>query len=75
VAAPSKVQALVKEGDKLYKENKYVEAAETLKKAYAIEPSPVLLYNIARAYDQRASCRSRSTTTASTPRKRPPTPS
>ena len=51
-ATGSKVQALVKEGDKLYKENKYVEAAETLKKAYALEPSPVLLYNIARAYDQ-----------------------
>lgn len=47
-----KVQALVKEGNKLYQENKYLEAAETLKKAHALEASPVLLYNIARAYDQ-----------------------
>ncbi len=51
-AANPKVTSLVKEGDRLYKENKYAEAAETLKKAYALEPSPVLLYNIARAYDQ-----------------------
>ena len=46
------VQALVKEGNRLYQENKYLEAADTLKKAYGLEPSPVLLYNIARAYDQ-----------------------
>lgn len=50
--AGPKVQSLVKEGNKLYQENKYLEAAETLKKAYSLEPSPVLLYNIARAYDQ-----------------------
>ena len=51
-AANPKVAALVKEGDRLYKENKYREAAEALKKAYDLEPSPVLLYNIARAFDQ-----------------------
>jgi len=52
LGANPKVTSLVKEGDRLYKDNKYAEAAETLKKAYALEPSPVLLYNIARAYDQ-----------------------
>ncbi len=51
-AANPKVGALIKEGDRLYKENKYREAAEALKKAYDLEPAGVLLYNIARAYDQ-----------------------
>ena len=51
-AANPKAAALVKEGDRLYKENKYREAAEALKKAYDLEPAPVLLYNIARAFDQ-----------------------
>lgn len=52
LAANPKVGALIKEGDRLYKENKYREAAEALKKAYDLEPAGVLLYNIARAYDQ-----------------------
>jgi tetratricopeptide (TPR) repeat protein len=51
-AANPKVGALIKEGDRLYKENKYREAAEALKKAYDLEPAGVLLYNIGRAYDQ-----------------------
>lgn len=51
-AANPKATALIKEGDRLYKENKYREAAEALKKAYDLEPAPTLLYNIARAYDQ-----------------------
>ncbi len=51
-AANPKSGALIKEGDRLYKENKYREAAEALKKAYDLEPAGVLLYNIARAYDQ-----------------------
>lgn len=51
-AANPKVSALIKEGDRLYKENKYREAAEALKKAFDLEPAPVLLYNIGRAYDQ-----------------------
>ena len=51
-AANPKAAALIKEGDRLYKENKYREAAEALKKAYEFEPAPVLLYNIGRAYDQ-----------------------
>jgi len=51
-AANPKASALVKEGDRLYKDNKYREAAEALKKAYDLEPAGVLLYNIGRAYDQ-----------------------
>lgn len=51
-AASPKATALVKEGERLYKENKYRESAESLKKAYDLEPQGVLLYNIARAYDQ-----------------------
>jgi tetratricopeptide (TPR) repeat protein len=52
LAANPKSAALVKEGDRLYKDNKYREAAEALQKAYELEPQPVLLYNIARAFDQ-----------------------
>lgn len=51
-AANPKATALIKEGDRLYKDNKYREAAEALKKAYDLDPVPTLLYNIARAYDQ-----------------------
>ncbi len=52
LAANPKVGALIKEGDRLYKDNKYREAAEALKKAHDLEPNSVLLYNIGRAYDQ-----------------------
>lgn len=52
LAANPRAQALIKEGDRLYKENKYLEAAAALKDAYALEPNPTLLYNIARALDQ-----------------------
>jgi tetratricopeptide (TPR) repeat protein len=48
----SKANQLAKEGDKLYKEGKYREAAEVLKKAYDLDKNPVFLFNIARAYDQ-----------------------
>lgn len=51
-AANPKAAALIKEGDRLYKDNRYREAAEALKKAYDLEPAAVLLYNIARAFDQ-----------------------
>src|SRR5256885_12028992 len=51
-AANPTAAALIKDGDRLYKENKYREAAEALKKAYELEPAAVLLYNIARAFDQ-----------------------
>ncbi len=43
---------LALDGDRLFKESKYREAAEALKQAYALDPSPVLMFNIARAYDQ-----------------------
>ena len=55
---PDALAKLVKEGDHLYQAAKYKEAAETLKQAYAIEPNPKLLYNIARAYDQAGELRS-----------------
>jgi tetratricopeptide (TPR) repeat protein len=51
-AANPKAAALAKEGDRFYKEGKYKEAAESLAKAYAIDPNPTLLYNQARALDQ-----------------------
>ncbi len=43
---------MAKEADKLYKAGNYSEAAKMLEQAYADEPTPVFLYNIARAYDQ-----------------------
>jgi tetratricopeptide (TPR) repeat protein len=51
-AADSKALLLAKEADKLYKENRYKKAAGKLGEAYAIDPSPLYLYNMARAYDQ-----------------------
>jgi len=47
-----KLARLVLEADRLYKNGRYHESAERLKEAYALEPNPRLLYNIARAYDQ-----------------------
>lgn len=51
-AANPKATQLAKDGDRLYKEGKYREAADALKQAYELEKNPVLLFNIARAYDQ-----------------------
>ncbi len=51
-SANPKASALAKEADRLYKDNKYKEAAETLRQAYDTEPAALYLYNIARAYDQ-----------------------
>lgn len=51
-AASPQAQALIKDGERLYKENRYLEAAQALKQAWALEPNPTLLYNIARALDQ-----------------------
>jgi tetratricopeptide (TPR) repeat protein len=53
-AANPKAAAFAKDADKLYRDNQYKEAAETLKKAYEAEPTALYLYNIARAYDQAA---------------------
>lgn len=52
LAANPKASALAKDADRLYKDNKYKEAAETLQRAYDAEATPLYLYNIARAYDQ-----------------------
>jgi tetratricopeptide (TPR) repeat protein len=51
-AAPSKASELAKEADRLYKDNKYAAAAEKLQQAYEMDPNPLYLYNIARAWDQ-----------------------
>ncbi len=51
-ARQKKSAAMVKEAGRLYEQGKYVQSAELLKKAYQLDASPVLLYNIARAYDQ-----------------------
>ncbi len=50
-AAP-KAKDLAKEADRLYKDNKYREAAQKLTEAYELERNPLYLYNIARAWDQ-----------------------
>lgn len=52
LSANPKASALAKEADRLYKDNRYKDAAETLKQAYDAEATPLYLYNIARAYDQ-----------------------
>ncbi|MDQ3262099.1 MAG: tetratricopeptide repeat protein [Myxococcota bacterium] len=44
--------ALVKKAGGLYEAGRYLDAAQTLEKAQAIDPHPRILYNIARAYDQ-----------------------
>ncbi|MBL8952494.1 MAG: hypothetical protein JNK82_17070 [Myxococcaceae bacterium] len=51
-AVNPKANQLAKDGDRLYKDGKYREAAETLKQAYELDKNPVLVFNIARAYDQ-----------------------
>jgi tetratricopeptide (TPR) repeat protein len=45
-------KAMAKEADRLYKDGRYREAADTLRAAYQAEPNPLFLYNIARALDQ-----------------------
>lgn len=52
LGANPKASALAKDADRLYKDNKYKEAAETLRQAYEADPLGLYLYNIARAYDQ-----------------------
>lgn len=51
-ATNPKAAALAKDADKLYKDGKYAEAAELLKQAYDVDPNPLFIYNIARAWDQ-----------------------
>lgn len=50
--ANPKARELAKEADRFYRDNRYQEAAAKLKEAYALEPNPLFLYNIARALDQ-----------------------
>lgn len=62
VAAPSAVvaqnngpklaQTLYGEGVELFKEGKFSEAADKFQQAYNIDPSPILLYNLARAAEE-----------------------
>ncbi len=49
---PGSAAKWIGEAEEAYQNRKYLEAAEALKKAHALEPHPRLLYNIARAYDQ-----------------------
>lgn len=52
LGANPRARELAKEADRFYKDNQYKEAAAKLKEAYALEPNPLFLYNIARALDQ-----------------------
>lgn len=55
LAAPpsaAEFNKLVKDAERLYGAGKYQESAEKLIEAYAYQPNPRLIYNIARAYDQ-----------------------
>lgn len=42
---------LFQEGDELYKQGNFAEAAEKFRAAYALDPNPTLLYNLARSYE------------------------
>ncbi|MEJ7729413.1 MAG: tetratricopeptide repeat protein [Polyangiaceae bacterium] len=46
-----RAEKLFTESAELYREGKFAEAAQRLEEAYAISPEPVLLYNLARAYE------------------------
>lgn len=51
-ASPREFNKLVKQAERLYEAGKYKESAERLIEAYAYQPHPRIIYNIARAYDQ-----------------------
>ena len=51
-AADSKALGLAKDADRLYRDNRFREAAELLQQAWQLEPTPLYLYNIARAWEQ-----------------------
>ncbi|MFN3198973.1 MAG: tetratricopeptide repeat protein [Bradymonadia bacterium] len=48
----ARAQQLYSEGKALYAEKKYKAAAEKFEAAYAFDPNPVLLFNLARAYEE-----------------------
>lgn len=51
-ADAAEVQRLTREAHVLYKEGKFLDAAQTLLKAYELKPVPELLFNVARSYDE-----------------------
>jgi hypothetical protein len=51
-AAPPNVRALVSQAATQYGAGDFAGAAATLEKAYALQPAPRLLYNLARAHDK-----------------------
>ena len=42
---------LFQRGDELYRQGQFAEAAEKFREAYALDPNPTLLYNLARSYE------------------------
>jgi tetratricopeptide (TPR) repeat protein len=50
--ADSKAVSLAKEADRFYRDRRFREAAEVLQQAWQLEPIPLYLYNIARAWEQ-----------------------
>ena len=46
-----RAQSLFTESEKRYREGRFQDAVDLLNEAYRLDPSPVLLYNIARAYE------------------------
>jgi tetratricopeptide (TPR) repeat protein len=52
-AEPSRerVQRLYDQAQAQYRDGKFAEAATLLRELYALEPQPILLYNLARAYE------------------------
>ncbi len=51
-ASPTQAQALYGEGVELFKSGKFAEAAKKFQQAYNIDPSPILLYNLARTAEE-----------------------
>lgn len=50
------VETMAAQGAELFRSEQFLEAADVLLNAYGCEPVPVLLYNIARAYQQADRC-------------------
>jgi tetratricopeptide (TPR) repeat protein len=48
--APSPAETYIERGRTYFKDKRFAEAAEMLQKAYALEPKPMLLFNMAQAY-------------------------
>ncbi len=50
-SAEQRAMALFDKSDTAYREGRFQEAIDLLNEAYALDPKPVLLYNLARAYE------------------------